>query len=286
MKIGRVGVLGAGLMGSGIAEVCARAGYATRVREVSEELTRKGVSRIGTSLGKAVAKGKMAAEEAQAARERIAPTTRLEDLADCDLIIEAIVENLEQKKATFRELDGLCGPQTIFCSNTSSLTITEMSAATRRPDRFAGLHFFNPVPVMKLVEVVRTIATSEETAETVFRFAESLGKVPIRANDNSGFVVNRLLVPYLLDAVRAMEEGVGSREDIDKGMELGCGHPMGPLKLLDFVGLDTTYAIAEIMFQEYREKRFAPPPLLKRMVLAGRFGRKSGRGFYEYGEAP
>jgi 3-hydroxybutyryl-CoA dehydrogenase len=272
-------------MGSGIAEVCARAGYATRVREVSEELTRKGVSRIGTSLGKAVAKGKMAAEEAQAARERIAPTTRLEDLADCDLIIEAIVENLEQKKATFRELDGLCGPQTIFCSNTSSLTITEMSAATRRPDRFAGLHFFNPVPVMKLVEVVRTIATSEETAETVFRFAESLGKDPIRANDNSGFVVNRLLVPYLLDAVRALEEGVGSREDIDKGMELGCGHPMGPLKLLDFVGLDTTYAIAEIMFQEYREKRFAPPPLLKRMVLAGRFGRKSGRGFYEYGEA-
>jgi 3-hydroxybutyryl-CoA dehydrogenase len=282
--IERVGVVGCGLMGSGIAEVCARAGYPTRVREVSEELTNKGVSRIGASLGKGVAKGKLAAEEAQAARERIAPTTRLEELADCDLIIEAIVENLELKKATFRDLDELCGPQTIFCSNTSSLTITEMSAATRRPDRFAGLHFFNPVPVMRLVEVVRTIATSEETAEAVFRFAESLGKNPIRANDNSGFVVNRLLVPYLLDAVRALEEGVGSREDIDKGMELGCGHPMGPLKLLDFVGLDTTYAIAEIMFQEYREKRFAPPPLLKRMVLAGRYGRKSGRGFYEYEE--
>lgn len=284
MNIRKVGVLGAGLMGSGIAEVCAKAGYETRVREVSEELAAKGLARIEGSLARAVEKKKISGEERDAARSRLSNTTRLEDLAGSDLIVEAIVENLEVKKETFRELDAICKPETIFCSNTSSLTITEMSAATRRPDRFAGLHFFNPVPVMKLVEVVRTISTSEETEAAVFEFARSLGKEPIRAQDNSGFIVNRLLVPYLLDAVRALEEGVGSREDIDRGMELGCGHPMGPLKLLDFVGLDTTYAIAEIMFNEYREKRFAPPPLLKRMVLAGRYGKKSGRGFYEYGE--
>ncbi len=285
MTIRKVGVLGAGLMGAGIAEVCAKAGYETVVREVSEALVRTGLSRIEASLNKAVEKGKLAAADRDAALKRISSTTRLEELADCDLIIEAIVENLGAKKETYRTLDAACPPATIFCSNTSSLTITEMSAATSRPDRFAGLHFFNPVPVMKLVEVVRTIATSEETAETVSAFAKSLGKEPIRANDNSGFIVNRLLVPYLLDAVRALEEGVGTKEDIDKGMELGCGHPMGPLKLLDFVGLDTTYAIAQIMFDEYREKRFAPPPLLKRMVLAGRYGKKSGRGFYEYGGA-
>jgi 3-hydroxybutyryl-CoA dehydrogenase len=284
MKIGKVGVLGAGLMGSGIAEVAARAGYETIVREVTEELARKGMQRLESSLAKAVEKGKLPPEEADAARGRLRTTTRLSELDSCDIIIEAIVENLDLKKETYRELDRICKPETIFCSNTSSLTITEMSAATRRPDLFAGLHFFNPVPVMKLVEVVRTIATSPETEQTVIEFARSLGKEPIRAHDNSGFVVNRLLVPYLLDAVRALEEGVGSREDIDKGMELGCGHPMGPLKLLDFVGLDTTYSIAEIMFNEYREKRFAPPPLLKRMVLAGRLGRKSGRGFYDYGE--
>jgi 3-hydroxybutyryl-CoA dehydrogenase len=284
MKIQKVGVLGAGLMGSGIAEVAAKAGYTTIVREVSEELVRKGLERIEGSLGRAVEKGKLAAEDRDQTRGRLTATTRLSDLASCDIIVEAIVENLDVKKETYRELDRLCKPETIFCSNTSSLTITEMSAATSRPDRFAGLHFFNPVPVMKLVEVVRTIATSAETEKTVMEFARSLGKEPIRAQDNSGFVVNRLLVPYLLDAVRALEEGVGSREDIDKGMELGCGHPMGPLKLLDFVGLDTTYYIAEIMFNEYREKRFAPPPLLKRMVLAGRLGKKSGRGFYEYGE--
>ena len=284
MNIRKVGVLGAGLMGSGIAEVCAKAGYETRVREVSEELAAKGLARIEGSLARAVEKKKLSGEERDAARSRLSNTTRLEDLAGSDLIVEAIVENLEVKKETFRELDAICKPGTIFCSNTSSLTITEMSAATGRPDRFAGLHFFNPVPVMKLVEVVRTISTSEETEAAVLEFARSLGKEPIRAQDNSGFIVNRLLVPYLLDAVRALEEGVGSREDIDRGMELGCGHPMGPLKLLDFVGLDTTYAIAEIMFNEYREKRFAPPPLLKRMVLAGRYGKKSGRGFYEYGE--
>jgi len=283
MKITRVGVLGGGLMGSGIAEVCAKGGYETVVREVSDELATKAVSRIESSLAKAVDRGKLAAADRDAARGRLSATTKVEDLAACDLIIEAVVENLEAKKELFRELDRLCRETAIFCSNTSSLTITELSATTRRADRFAGLHFFNPVPVMKLVEVVRTIATSEETIATVVDFAKSLGKDPILARDNSGFIVNRLLVPYLLDAVRALEEGVGTKEDIDKGMELGCGHPMGPLKLLDFVGLDTTYAIAEIMFAEYREKRFAPPPLLKRMVLAGRYGRKSGRGFYEYG---
>jgi 3-hydroxybutyryl-CoA dehydrogenase len=283
MKIHKVGVLGAGLMGSGIAEVAARSGYETLVREVSAELAAKGVSRIEASFGKAVERQKMKPEDASAARAKLRTTTDLADLAACDLVIEAIVENLDTKKQTFGELDLLCKPETIFCSNTSSLTITELAASTSRADRFAGLHFFNPVPVMKLVEVVETIATSAETRETVFEFAKSLGKEPIRARDNSGFVVNRLLVPYLLDAVRALEEGVGTADDIDRGMELGCGHPMGPLKLLDFVGLDTTYAIAEIMFAEYREKRFAPPPLLKRLVLAGRYGRKSGRGFYDYG---
>jgi len=280
-----VGVLGAGLMGSGIAEVSAKAGYTTIVREVSEELSRKGRARIEASLARAVEKGKLDGADRDAAKARLSETTRLEDLADCDIVIEAIVENLETKNETFAALDRACKAETIFCSNTSSLTITEMSAATTRPDRFAGLHFVNPVPVMKLVEVVRTIATSKATEDAVFEFAKSLGKEPIRANDNSGFVVNRLLVPYLLDAVRALEEGVGTKEDIDRGMELGCGHPMGPLRLLDFVGLDTTYFIAEIMFNEYREKRFAPPPLLKRMVLAGRLGKKSGRGFYDYGGA-
>jgi 3-hydroxybutyryl-CoA dehydrogenase len=283
MKINKVGVLGAGLMGSGIAEVCARAGYPTIVREVSDDLVKKGVGRVESSLAKAVERGKLAAADRDAARSRLTATTRVDELAGCDLVIEAVVENLDAKKELFAELDRICGDSAIFCSNTSSLTITELAAATRRPDRFAGLHFFNPVPVMKLVEVVRTIATSDDTIETLLEFARSLGKEPVLAKDNSGFIVNRLLVPYLLDAVRALEEGVGSREDIDRGMELGCGHPMGPLKLLDFVGLDTTYAIAEIMFAEYRERRFAPPPLLKRMVLAGRYGRKSGRGFYEYG---
>ena len=282
MALRKVGVLGCGLMGSGIAEVAARAGYETLVREVSEELGARGLARIESSMARAVEKGKLPAADRDAARALLTTTTKLSDLSDCDILVEAIVENLELKKETYRELDRLCKPETIFCSNTSSLTIIEMSAATQRADRFAGLHFFNPVPVMKLVEVVSTIATSDETAAAVFAFAQSLGKEPIRTQDNSGFIVNRLLVPYLLDAVRALEEGVGTKEDIDKGMELGCGHPMGPLKLLDFVGLDTTYAIAEIMFQEYREKRFAPPPLLKRLVLAGRYGKKSGRGFYDY----
>ncbi len=280
----KVGVLGCGLMGSGIAEVCAKAGYQTFVREVDEDLLRKGLSRIRGSLTRAVEKGKMKPEDRDAIDGRLAGTIRLEDLKDCDIIIEAIVENLDLKKETFRTLDGLCKPETILCSNTSSLTIIEMSMATKRPDRFAGLHFFNPVPVMKLVEVVQTILTSPATSAAMFDFAKSLGKEPILARDNSGFIVNRLLVPYLLDAIRALEEGVGSVADIDKGMELGCAYPMGPFTLLDFVGIDTAYYISEIMFNEYREKRFAPPPLMKKMVLAGLYGRKTGKGFYEYDE--
>jgi 3-hydroxybutyryl-CoA dehydrogenase len=284
MAIQKVGVLGAGLMGSGIAEVCAKAGYTTIVREVTEDLVAKGKKKIEGSLGKAVEKGKLDPMQRDAIAGRLSYTSKLEDLAGCDLIIEAIVENLLVKSEAYRTLDAACGAHTIFCSNTSSLTVTEMAAATKRPDRFTGLHFFNPVPVMKLVEVVRALATSQETFDAVFSFAKSLGKEPIAARDNSGFVVNRLLVPYLLDAIRGFEEGIGSLDDIDKGMKLGCAHPMGPIELLDYVGLDTTFFIAEIMFAEYREQRFAPPPLLKRMVLAGRLGRKSGRGFYEYDE--
>jgi 3-hydroxybutyryl-CoA dehydrogenase len=280
----KAGVLGCGLMGSGIAEVCAKAGYQTVVREVEEAFLKKGMARLEGSLSKAVEKGKLAADEKAQIAGRLRGTTSLEDLADCDIVIEAIVENLEAKKETYAALDRICKPETIFCSNTSSLTIIEMSMATRRADRFAGLHFFNPVPVMKLVEVVQTILTSAETQKAVYAFAQSLGKEPIAARDNSGFIVNRLLVPYLLDAIRALEEGVGSVEDIDKGMRLGCNYPMGPFELLDYVGIETAYYISEIMFNEYREKRYAPPPLMKKMVLAGMYGRKSGRGFYAYDE--
>jgi 3-hydroxybutyryl-CoA dehydrogenase len=284
-KIKKVGVLGSGLMGSGIAEVAARAGYDTVVREVTEELLDKGMARIRGSMDKAVEKGKMEAGARDEAVSRLSGTvTDLTALADCDLVVEAIVENLEEKKKTFGALDEAVKAEAIFASNTSSLTITQIAMFTKRPDQFVGLHFFNPVPVMKLVEVVRTILTSGETFDLAFEFAKSLGKEPIACRDNSGFVVNRLLVPYLLDAIRALEEGVGSVEDIDKGMQLGCGYPMGPFTLLDFVGLDTTYYIANIMFEEYREKRYAPPALLKQMVLAGRLGRKSGRGFYEHGK--
>jgi 3-hydroxybutyryl-CoA dehydrogenase len=285
MKIKKVGVLGCGLMGSGIAEVAARAGYETVVREVSESLLEKGLGRIRGSLDKAVAKGKLEEGDRDAAMKRLSGTIDLEALAGCDLVVEAIVENLEEKIKIFTSLDRIVGDTTMFASNTSSLTITQLAAATARADRVLGLHFFNPVPVMKLVEVVRTLLSSDDAVETAFDFVRSLGKEPIACRDNSGFVVNRLLVPYLLDAIRAYEEGVGSLEDIDKGMQLGCGYPMGPFTLLDFVGLDTTYYIANIMFEEYREKRFAPPPLLKQMVQAGHLGRKSGRGFYDYGEA-
>ena len=282
MTIKKVGVLGCGLMGSGIAEVSARAGYETVVREVTQDLVDKGLGRIQGSLGKAVDKGKMEAAARDEVVGRLRGVVDLGDLADCDLVIEAIVENLDEKRKTFSVLDEAVKEGAIFASNTSSLTITQMSMFTRRPERFVGLHFFNPVPVMKLVEVVRTLITSDETFDQAYEFVRSLGKEPIGARDNSGFIVNRLLVPYLLDAIRALEEGVGSVEDIDKGMQLGCGYPMGPFTLLDFVGLDTTYYIANIMFEEYREKRFAPPPLLKQMVLAGRLGKKSGRGFYDH----
>ena len=281
MTIEKVAVLGCGLMGSGIAEVIAAAGYTTYVREVDQDVLAKGLSRIGKSLDKAVQKG-LAPAERDATMARLHGVTTLEELADCDLVIEAIVENVELKKETFAKLDGLLKPGAMIASNTSSLTITQLAMATRRPEAFVGLHFFNPVPRMKLVEVVRTLVTSDENFDRAFAFVKSLGKDPVSCRDNSGFIVNRLLIPYLLDAIRALEEGVGSVEDIDKAMQLGCGYPMGPFTLLDFVGLDTTYFIANIMFEEYREKRFAPPPLLKQMVLAGRFGRKSGRGFYSY----
>ena len=282
MAIRKIGVLGCGLMGSGIAEVAAKAGFDTVVREVSEGLLEKGMGKIRGSLGKAVEKGKMTAEERDAVLGRIHGTTGFEALADCDLVVEAIVENLEEKKATYAALDKVAKPTAIFASNTSSLTVTQLAMATSRPARFVGLHFFNPVPVMKLVEVVRTLLTEEAALAEIDEFCRAIGKTPVACKDNSGFIVNRLLVPYLLDAIRALEEGVGSVADIDEGMKLGCGYPMGPFQLLDFVGLDTTYFIANIMFEEYREKRFAPPPLLKQMVQAGRLGRKSGRGFYDY----
>ena len=282
MKIRSVGVLGCGLMGSGIAQVCAAAGYKTSVREVSQILLDKGLGRVRKFLDDGVAKGKMTAEARDTTLGNLSGTTTFEALKDCDLIIEAIVENLQEKTQTYASLEKLVKKETIFLSNTSSLCITELAASTQRPDRFGGLHFFNPVPLMKLVEVIRALTTSDETYETVFSFAQSLGKEPITAPDRPGFIVNRLLVPYLLDAIRAYENGLGTLEDIDKGMKLGCGYPMGPFTLLDFVGLDTTYFIANIMFEEFREPAYAPPPLLKRMVLAGRLGKKSGRGFYEY----
>ncbi len=281
-QIRKVGVLGCGLMGSGIAQISAQAGYETVVREVEQKFLDKGFSGIEKSLGKFVEKGKMSAEDRDGCIGRLKGSTKLEDLADCDVVVEAIIENIDVKRSTYGELDRIVKKDAIFASNTSSLTITEMSMATARPQQFVGLHFFNPVPLMKLVEVVRTILTTDETFQRAFEFAKSLGKEPVACRDNSGFIVNRLLVPYILDAIRGYEEGIGSIEDIDKAMQLGCGYPMGPFTLLDFVGLDTTYYISQIMFDEYREKRFASPPLLRKMVLAGRFGRKSGAGFYDY----
>jgi 3-hydroxybutyryl-CoA dehydrogenase len=285
MAIQKVGVVGCGLMGAGIAQVCAAAGFATVVREVAPDLVEKGLKGIEKNLARLVEKGTMTSAGSGEIRGRLTGTTVIDDLGGCDLVIEAIIEQLPAKRELFRTLDKICPPSAIFASNTSSLTITEMGADTKRPERFVGLHFFNPVPVMKLVEVVRTIATDAEVYEEVVAFAGKLGKAPVRAHDSTGFIVNRLLVPYLLDAVRALEEGVGSIEDIDNSMKLGCGHPMGPLTLLDFVGLDTTYYISQIMFEEFHERRFAAPPLLRRMVLAGWHGRKSGRGFYDYADA-
>ena len=282
MHIKTVGVLGCGLMGSGIAQVCAASGYATVVREVDEKLLQQGLGRITKFLDGGVSKGKVTPAARDATLGNLKGTTTFEDLGACDLIVEAIVEHLEQKRAAYTALERVAKDHTIFLSNTSSLCITELAAASKRPDRFGGLHFFNPVPLMKLVEVIRGLSTSEDTYRQTFAFAQSLGKDPITAPDRPGFIVNRLLVPYLLDAVRAYENGLGTLEDIDKGMKLGCGYPMGPFTLLDFVGLDTTYYIANIMFEEFREPAYAAPPLLKRMVLAGRLGRKSGQGFYTY----
>ena len=285
-EIEKVGVLGCGLMGRGIAQVAASSGHTTIVRDVADEFNRKGKAAITKSLDKFVEKGKMSAEDRDATLARLTFTTNVSDLKDSDIIVEAITEDLELKNTLWKELDALCPDHTIFASNTSSLTIAAMAAATSRPDRFVGLHFFNPVPLMKLVEVVRTVTTSAESFDRAMEFARSLRKEPIAAKDNSGFIVNLLLVPYLIDAIRAVEQGVGTIGDIDKGMMLGTGYPMGPFTLLDFVGLDTTYKIAEIMFDEYREKRYAPPPLLKRMVLAGWYGRKTGKGFYDYSTDP
>jgi 3-hydroxybutyryl-CoA dehydrogenase len=282
--IQKVGVAGCGLMGSGIAQVVAQSGYTVVVREVTPELVEKGLRSIEKNLQRLVEKGTLSEAEREATRGRLSGTTKLEDLKDCDLIIEAIIEQLPAKQELFSALDKLCPKATIFASNTSSISITEMAAGTRRPERFVGLHFFNPVPVMKLVEVIRTIMTDPAVYEEVLGFAGTLGKTAVKTSDRTGFIVNRLLVPYLLDAIRALEEGVGSIEDIDTSMRLGCGYPMGPLTLLDFVGLDTTYYIANVMFEEFKEKRFAAPPLLKRMVLAGWHGRKTGRGFYDYSD--
>ena len=288
MEIKKVGVLGCGLMGAGIAQVAATAGFETVVKEVSDDLIAKGFSGIEKSLARFAEKGTITSEQQNQIRSRLSGTTSFSGLADCDIIIEAIIENLDEKRSTYSQLDKLCKPETIFASNTSSLSITEMMTATspERQKRFIGMHFFNPVPLMKLVEVVRTILTDEDVFEQGVAFGKALGKVPVRASDKTGFIVNRLLVPYMLDAIRALEEGVGSIVDIDNAMKLGCGYPMGPFTLGDFVGLDTTYYIAEIMFNEFREKRFASPPLLKRMVLAGLYGRKSGRGFYDYTKDP
>ena len=282
MEINRVGVAGCGLMGSGIAEVSAKAGFDVVVREIDESALAAGRKRISGSLDRAVAKGKLDQGARDEALGRTTFTTSLDDLADCDLVVEAIIESLDAKKELFGYLDGICRGETIFASNTSSLTVTDMAAATSRPERFVGLHFFNPVPVMKLVEVVRTIVTSQETFEAAHDFAVRVGKTPISAKDNSGFVVNLLLVPYMLDAIRQVERGVATIEDIDTAMTLGCGYPMGPFVLGDFVGIDTLYRVAEIMYEEYREERYAPPPLLKRLVTMGRYGRKTGAGFYDW----
>ncbi|MHB8139778.1 MAG: 3-hydroxyacyl-CoA dehydrogenase family protein [Vulcanimicrobiaceae bacterium] len=281
-EIRTVGVCGAGLMGNGIAQTCATAGLPVVLMEVAQTPLERGMGSIAKSLDTFVAKSKLSRSDADAIFARITPTTEVKKLKDCDLVIEAIVENAPTKIALFKQLDELLAPHAILCTNTSSLCVIELAAATQRPHRVAGLHFFNPVPIMKLVEVVKTIATTQDTIDELFAFGRKLGKEPILAQDTPGFIVNRLLVPYLLYAIRLYESGLASKEDIDKGMKLGCGYPMGPFELLDFVGLDTTYYIAQIMFDEFKDPMMAAPPLLKRMVLAGRYGRKSGKGFYDY----
>ncbi len=277
-----IGVLGCGLMGAGIAQVSAAAGLRTIVLEVNDAVLAKGLGRIEKFLAASVEKGKMTADEKARLQANLSGTTAYADLKDCDLVIEAIVENVDVKRQAYAAVEAVVGPHCLLATNTSSLCVTELAAATTRPDRFGGLHFFNPVPLMKLVEVIRALTTSDATHQALVAFAQALGKEPVTAPDRGGFIVNRLLIPYMLDAIRCHEGGLGTIEDIDTAMKLGCGHPMGPFTLLDFVGLDTTYYIANIMFDEFREARFAPPPLLKRMVLAGRLGKKSGRGFYQY----
>ncbi len=284
MEIRKVGVVGCGLMGSGIAQVSAMAGFPTVVREVSEDLLKKGLGIIEKSLAKFVEKGTLTAQQKAETSARLHATVDMGDFEDCDLVIEAIIENLDRKRELFGTLDGIVKPEALFASNTSSLSVTEMMTATKRAPQFLGLHFFNPVPLMKLVEVVKTVVTDPAALEAGLAFVKATGKTPILTSDRGGFIVNRLLVPYLLDSIRALEEGAGSIVDIDNGMKLGCGHPMGPLTLNDFVGIDTTYYISEIMFNEFREKRFAAPPLMKRMVAAGMLGRKTGKGFYDYSD--
>jgi len=283
MDVKKVGVLGCGLMGSGIAQVAATAGFDVTVLEVEQKFLDQGFAAIEKSLAKFAEKGTIK-ETPQAIRGRLKGTTKKEDLAGCDIVMEAIIENVEEKKKMYSSIDGIVKKDAIFASNTSSISITELLISTKRPERFVGLHFFNPVPLMKLVEVVRTIATADEVYQTAYEFAKKLGKVPVRTSDKTGFIVNRLLVPYMLDAIRAYEEGVGSIEDIDNAMKLGCGYPMGPFTLLDFVGLDTTYYITHVMYDEFKERRFASPPLLKRLVMAGWYGRKTGKGFYDYSD--
>src|SRR6202051_1115988 len=283
MEIKKVGVLGCGLMGSGIAQVSATAGFDVTVLEIEQKYIEKGFTAVRKSLDKLVAKGALA-ESADAIFSRLKGTTRKQDLADCDFVGEAGIEKLDEKRKMFASIDPIVKPSAIFASNTSSISITEIMTATKRPGQFVGLHFFNPVPLMKLVEIARTIVTTDEAFETACAFGKKLGKVPVRTSDKTGFIVNRLLVPYLLDAIRAYEEGVGSIEDIDNAMKLGCGYPMGPFTLLDFVGLDTTYYITQVMYDEFKERRFASPPLLKRLVMAGWYGKKTGKGFYDYSD--
>jgi len=283
MEITKVGVLGCGLMGSGIAQVAATAGFEVTVLEIEQKYLDQGFAGIEKSLAKFAEKGALK-ETPQAVRARLKGTTNQQDLADCDIVIEAIIENVQEKKKMYASLDPIVKKDAIFASNTSSISVTELLTAVKRPERFVGLHFFNPVPLMKLVEVVKTIATAPDVYDAAYEFAKKLGKVPVRTSDKTGFIVNRLLVPYLLDAIRAYEEGVGSIEDIDNAMKLGCGYPMGPFTLLDFVGLETTYYITHVMYDEFKERRFASPPLLKRLVMAGWYGRKTGRGFYDYSD--
>jgi 3-hydroxybutyryl-CoA dehydrogenase len=282
MAISRIGVIGCGLMGSGIAQVSAQAGFPTTVVEANQALLDKGFGGIRKSLDALVAKARMTADDRDAVVGRLQGATSLEALRDVDLVIEAITENQPLKNETFAKLDAICAPHALLASNTSSCNVTAMAAATKRPGQVLGLHFFNPVPLMKLVEVVQTLLTDDKAVRDAYDWVQATGKVPVRTKDSTAFIVNRLLVPYLLDAIRAYEGGLATLEDIDQAMKLGCGYPMGPFTLLDLVGLDTTMFVAEVMFEEYREPRYAPPPLLKRMVMAGHLGRKSGKGFYDY----